>query len=158
MPQITLDDKPLIFDKSYLPCIITWAEKSWASYFSICLIANLILQWSKVIFFTAFPMAKEELYKQIWTDKTYEINTESDIADIPDDASIIIQSGNIALLQKTIQNSKKIWDYILFIKNNEEYDGDILKLIKKNHIEILIIIINKWVQSRHLKKKNKTVD
>lgn len=143
MPQITLNNESFIFDESYLPCIITWAEKSWASYFSICLVANLIQQWSKVIFFTAFPMAKEELYKQIWTDKTFEINSDSDLSKIPNDKSIIIQSWNLNLRKKTIQNIENNSDYIIFVKNIEEYDTDIWQLIWENSKIILSWDIDK---------------
>lgn len=130
--KITLDNKPFNFTDSFLPCLITWANKSWASFFSICLISNLIQQWSKVIFFTAFPMAKEELLNQIWNDKFYEINKKTHLNNIPNDKSIIIQSWNQSIFQQTILNIKNLNEYVIFIKNIEEYDKSILDWIQKN--------------------------
>jgi hypothetical protein len=92
--KITLDNKDFQFDESFLPCLVTGACKSGASYFSVSLVGNLIEQGSKVIFFTAFLMAKEELFKQIGANKTFEVTNEEEINDIPQDKSIIIQSGN----------------------------------------------------------------
>lgn len=135
--KITLDNKPFNFRDSFLSCLITWADKSWASFFSICLISNLIQQWSKAIYFTAFPMAKEELLNQIWKEKLYEINKESDIKAIPKDKSIIVQSWNQKLFQETIQNTKNLNEYIIFIKNIEEYDESILDWIPENQKIIL---------------------
>lgn len=135
--KITLDNKPFKFTESFLPCLITWADKSWASFFSICLISNLIQQWSETIFFTAFPMAKEELLNQIWNEKLYEINKKSDIRTIPNDKSIIIQSWNERLFQQTIENIKNLNEYIIFIKNIEEYDESILEWIPENQKIIL---------------------
>lgn len=135
--KITLDNKPFKFTESFLPCLITWADKSWASFFSICLVSNLIQDWNKVIFFTAFPMAKEELLSQIWKEKTYEINKESDIKTIPNDKSIIIQSWNQKVFQQTVQNIKNLSEYIVFIKNIEEYYESILDWIPENQKIVL---------------------
>jgi hypothetical protein len=132
MQNITLDHQPFTFNDWFLPCLISWAEKSWASFFSICLVANLIHQWAKIIYFTAFPMAKEELFHQSGKDKLYEIGNETDITHIPNDKSLVIQSGNKTLFQQTIQNLNHLNDYVIFIKNIEEYDETLLKDIPKN--------------------------
>lgn len=135
--KITLDNKPFKFTKSFLPCLVTWAEKSWASFFSICLISNLIQQWFKAIYFTAFPMAKDELLNQIWKENFYEIDKKSDLNNIPNDKSIIIKSWNQKLFQQTIWNIKNLNEYIIFIKNIEEYDESILEWIQKKQKVIL---------------------
>jgi len=137
MNQITLNDKQFQFNETFLPCLVTGADKSWASYLSVCLISNLIQQGTKIIFFTAFPMAKEELLNQIWDDKTFEVTDNSDIENIPDNKSIIIQSGNKDLWQKVIQNIINIQDYVIFVKNIEEYDRSIPETIGENQNIIL---------------------
>lgn len=156
--KITLDNKPFNLTDSFLPCIITWADKSWASFFSICLISNLIQQWFKTIFFTAFPMAKEKLLKQIWNEKFYEINKKSDLNNLPSDKSIIVKSWNQKLFLQTIQNIKNLDEYIIFIKNIEEYDESVLDWIPESQKIILSwnldncrfedIIINKKLESK----------
>lgn len=129
--KITLNDQAFTFKESFLPCLISWARKSWASYFSVSLIGNLIEQGAKVIFFTAFPMAKEELLHQIGNNKTFEVINQSDIQNIPQDKSIIIESWNKDLWGKTIEKLGNE-DYILFVKNIEEYDKSILDILQAN--------------------------
>lgn len=128
----TLNTNQFEFNQAYLPCLIHWVEKSGTSYFSVSLIENLILQNSKVIFFTAFSMAKEQLIDNIWLDKLFKINIEADITKIPNNKSIIIQSGNLDLLEKVIQKNDNLQDYIIFIKNIEEYNNTVIKQIKNN--------------------------
>ncbi len=135
--KITLDNNSFHFNDSSLPCLITWADKSWASFFSICLVSNLIQQWNKIVFFTAFPMAKEELINQIWNKKLYEINKKSDLENIPNDKSLITKSWDKKLFQQTIWNIKNLNEYIIFIKNIEEYDESILDWIPENQKIIL---------------------
>ena len=105
--------------------------------FSVTMVANLINQWSKVIFFTAFPMAKQELLAQIWTDKTFDITQKTDSENIPQDKSIIIQSWNKQLREQTIKNIKNLENYIIFVKNIEQYDNSILDIIWINNKIIL---------------------
>jgi len=135
--QIILDNKLFQFKESFLPCLVIWACKSWASYFSVTLVANLINQWYKIIFFTAFPMAKEELLNQIWSNKTFDITKITDFKYIPQDKSIIIQSWNKQLREKVIKNIKDLENYIIFVKNIEEYDNSILDIIWINNKIIL---------------------
>ena len=90
--SIVLDQRNFEFHKSFFPCLIIGANKSGASYFSISLIANLISEGFKVIFFTAFPMAKEELLNQIGTKALYEVKNEADIQMMPRDKTIIVKS------------------------------------------------------------------
>lgn len=151
--QITIDDKELLFDETFLPCLVTGAHKSWASYFSVSLIANLIQQWSKVIFFTAFPMAKEELLHQIGNNKTFEVRNESDIKNIPQDKSILIESGNKELWEKVIQNIGNLEEYIVFVKNIEEYDKLILEIIWDKEKIILSGTIDSCSFKENISKK-----
>ncbi len=135
--HISLNNKEFQFTESFLPCLVIGADGSGASYFSISLIAKLIQQGSKVIFFTAFPMAKEELLYQIGDKQLFDITTTSDIKHAPHDKSIIIQSGNQVLWQTVIQGLPHIEEYIIFVKNIEEYDVSLLEVIDQ-HQKLLL--------------------
>ncbi len=76
--KITIDNQEFICDRSLLPCFINGHEKSWASYFSINLISELIQRKNKIIFFTAFPAGREELIKQIWSNSIFDIDENID--------------------------------------------------------------------------------
>lgn len=134
---ITLDNKNFEFNESFLPCIVTGACKSGASYFSVSLIANLIKNGSKIIFFTAFPMAKEELFNQIGDSQTFEVTGKSDINKIPQDKTIVVKSGDKELWEEVIRNIKNLEEYIIFVKNIEEYDNSILDILGKKEKVLL---------------------
>ena len=130
--RLTLDNKDFQFNESLLPCLVTGARKSGASYFSVSLIGQLITQGIKVIFFTAFPMAKEELIHQVWKDKIFEITSKEQIREIPENKSIIIQSGNKSLWENVIKQVHNIAEYVIFVKNIEYYDKSIMEVISTN--------------------------
>ncbi len=135
--KITLNNKTFKFNEKFLPYLVVWVQKSWASYFSISLVANLINQGCKIIFFTAFLMAKQELLTKIWKEKTFNITKKDDLKNIPQNQSIIIQSWNKEELKQVIKNIKNLEDYIIFVKNIEEYDDSILEIIGTNKKIIL---------------------
>ncbi len=130
--KVTLDNEEFNFNESLLPCLITGAAGSGVSYFSITMVGNLIQQGKKMIFFTAFPVAREELYAQIGRDSTFEIKSELDIGSIPEGKSIVVKSGNIHLWQQVIESIKNIDEYIIFVKNIEEYNETVLRVVGDN--------------------------
>jgi hypothetical protein len=152
--EITLDHNDFKFNESFLPCLVTGVCKSGASYFSIILISNLIKQGSKVIFFTARPMAKKELLHQIGSDQTFEITNENQIQNIPHDKSIIIQSGNKNLWDKVVNSIHDINKYVIFVKNIEEYDKSIMEAISTNTKILLSGTIEKCNFKKKLAKRN----
>ncbi|MCX6757520.1 MAG: hypothetical protein NTZ44_01390 [Candidatus Nomurabacteria bacterium] len=151
--KITLDNKDLEFNESFLPCLVIGADKSGASYFSVTLAGKLIQQGSKVIYFTAFPMAKEELLNQIGNERTFDVLNEIDIANIPEDKSIIVQSGNKDLWTKVIQGIKNINEYIIFVKNIEEYDNSIFEIIGENKKILLSGDLDNCIYKENLVQK-----
>lgn len=129
--SITLNNQDFEFNESLLPCLVTGAYKSGASYFSVSLVANLIKHGTKLIFFTAFPMAKEELFNQINIWEIFEVTSKSDINKLPKDKTIIVKSGDTEIWKEVIKSIKSIQEYIIFVKNIEEYDNSILDVISK---------------------------
>jgi len=152
--KITLDNIEFKFKINYFPCLIMGICKSGASYFSVSLVADLIKSWNKLIFFTAFPMAKEELKNQIWTSDIYEVNSIKDIEQLAKDKTIVVQSWNIMLWKEIINKIWKIEDYIVFIKNIEEYDDSIFEVIKNLNYVILSWDIDKCIFRSELINKS----
>jgi len=72
-------------------------------------------------------MAKEELLQQIGISKIFEVKKESDIKNTSTNKSILIESGNKKLREATLKKIKKPKEYVIFIKNIEEYDMSLLE-------------------------------
>ena len=151
---LTLDNEEFAFNESLLPCLVMGAQKSGASYLSICLISNLIQTGSKVIFFTAFSMAKEELLKQINQSDIFEVTNENDIKNAPPDKSILVQSGNKDLWQKVLSVVNKLNDYVVFVKNIEEYDRSIIDSLGDNRKILLSGVVGDCVFRKELVKRD----
>lgn len=106
-----------------LPCLITYAEKSGGSHFSIVMLANLFLSGSKVLLFTAFPMAKDNFIGQIKgggqsvsiVTNENEINNDSQV--------IIVESGNQELFLKVIEKLDDIDNRVVLVKNIERFNS-----------------------------------
>jgi hypothetical protein len=121
MPHgITLDHHPFQIDESYLPCLINGVDGSGASNFSISLAAELIQNKSKLIFFSAYKMAREKLLTFVEQDYLYEVYSPEDAKSIPSEKSLIIKSGDLNLLSEVL-NSKNVEQHVFFIKNIEKY-------------------------------------
>jgi hypothetical protein len=150
--KITIDNQEFICNKSLLPCFINGHEKSWASYFSINLISELIQHKNKIIFFTAFPAAREELVKQIWNNSIFDIDENTNIGNIPTDKSLIIKSGDVLLLKTILEEITHINKYIIFIKNLERYDQHILEITKGMNN-----IVFSWDYDQCISKHNITI-
>lgn len=122
VPSLFLDSELFQPNSALLPCLIHWAHKSWASFFSICFVASLIESGKKCIFYTAFPMAKEAILSMIPADCFVHITDETDLTQIPSDKSLLLESGNQTLLKKVIRSLEQLDEYIVFIKNVEELE------------------------------------
>lgn len=90
-------------NKEDLPVLIHGKEKHGASYFSIKLVAGFVKQGNSLIFWSAYPMAKQEFRKEL------NNNVPSNI--------IIIENENPAELNKIL--SEIDIGQTLFVKNFE---------------------------------------
>ncbi|MFA7253471.1 MAG: hypothetical protein WC107_02865 [Patescibacteria group bacterium] len=139
MKKILLQEKEINFSVEDLPMIIHGKEGSGASFFSIVTAANLFLNGNKILFFTAYPMAKEKIINQLQgtgeENNYYYIENVQDIEKAKDYRLIIIKSGDQQLFSSVLDifsNDEKI----IFIKNIDEILSSELfaKLDSKNLI------------------------
>ncbi len=118
------------FTKNDLPILIHGKEHSGASLLSITLVVGLHEKGSKLLIFTAYPMAKEEFIKQVENpEKVFYLENEKDFEQALKFQTIIIQSGNINLFIKVISNYSSVKDRIIFIKNIETINTPIFELV-----------------------------
>lgn len=135
--RILLNNNEFHINRSDLPCLITYREKSGGSQLSISLIADMFLRGEKILFITAFPPGKENFLAQIKgsEEKTSYI-TSIDQLDASVQA-IILESGNGKLLLGAINTLPDIDNRIIFIKNIETFENDVFKTILGNKKMIL---------------------
>jgi hypothetical protein len=125
LDQIILNNKAYQTNKDDLPCLITYTEKTGGSHFSVSMVADLFLQGQKILFLTAYPMAKDNFLKQI---QGYEKNTSyiSDPKQLnPNTQAIILESGNEDLFLEAIKILPDIKERIILIKNIEVFSQTI---------------------------------
>ncbi|MFA6185582.1 MAG: hypothetical protein WC720_05585 [Candidatus Shapirobacteria bacterium] len=158
--NIILNNQKYDFSESDLPIMVHGKENSGASFFSIALIANLFLSGHKILFFTAFPMAKESFSKIIGEKKSEVgfIENNSDFDQVAHKQAIIVKSGDMELFKKMVNKLDDIKERIIFIKNIEEYDESIFELVKEK-IKIVIsgdidkcCFLNKFEQKEFITK------
>lgn len=126
MNKILLNNNEFHFSKQDLPCLVHYTHGTGGSYFSVTIIADLFLSGNKVLFLTAYPMAKDNFLQQISghednvliTTKKEHLNT--------DKQAILIESGNENLFLEALNNLQDINERIIFIKNFEGFDDKII--------------------------------
>jgi len=127
MPNtILLNNKIYHFKEDELPCLITYKEKTGGSQFTVSMIADLFLQGSKILFFTAYPMAKENFLEQINGSESktaYITNVEQLNTNIQ---AIILESGNEKLFLEAVKELPDITERVILVKNIEAFNQDVL--------------------------------
>ncbi len=130
--KILIDNKKFIPKIGLLPCAIHGAPRVGASLFSVVFCAKLIEQNHKLIFISAYPMARPELLKRLGRKKFIIINRAEDIKKI-NQQSVIIYSGiNSQIVKKIIQQAKINSRSVICLKNLEEYSPAVLKSLAQH--------------------------
>jgi hypothetical protein len=122
MNNILLDDKRIDFSLNDLPLLISGAAKTGSSFFTICLLINLLKDGHKVILFSAHPAAKEEFRNQAGPDLANALIIESESEDdfieiiktIPDLSERVILIKNIDSYSQKLFNTLKDLKLVIF--------------------------------------------
>lgn len=119
--------KPTIED---LPCLITYANKTWWSQFSMTMLAHLCIWGEKAIVLTAYPMAQENFEWQVeWENiSIWHITDDEEIEFSKDQQVIFIESGNSDLFIATLEQLEDIDERIIFIKNFEIFEKEVINI------------------------------
>lgn len=113
-----------------LPCLITYGEGMGGSHLSVTLVANLFLQGSKILFLTAYPMAKENFLQQVGPDhsKIAFVNSLSELQEAKNTQAIILESGNEALFLEIANSLPDLHERIILIKNIEVFSEKVFEV------------------------------
>jgi len=127
MNKIILNNELYQVKEKDLPFLIIYGEKSGGSHFTITLVVDLFLSGSKILFFTAFSMAKDNFLEQIGSDhsKVAFINSVEDIKNYKDNQVLILESGNENLFIEAISILQDLNERVVLVKNIEAFSRDI---------------------------------
>lgn len=113
--NILINDEKVDFSLNDLPILVSGAEKTGSSFFTVCLLANLLKSGHKVILFSAHPAAKEEFKNQVGNDLGN---------------ALIVNSEKEEDFIETIKNTPNISERIVLIKNIDQYSKKIFEAAK----------------------------
>jgi hypothetical protein len=151
---ILLNNQAHYFSKADLPCLVHYLPKAGGSLYSVTLIINMFLSSSKILFLTAFPMAKDNFFNQL---KGQESNisyiTEEDQLDHNSQA-IIIESGNEKLFLSALKKLRDISERIIFVKNIEQFGQEFFRMVLNFEKIILSGNLNKCISKNQISNKN----
>lgn len=121
-------DKGHHFSEANLPTLIHYKAKEWGSHYSMDLIANLVLQWSKALIVTWYSAAKEKFHDDttILSEQIVIVNNLQDLQKYKDTQVIIIHDADEKLCLEAIMTLPDIKDRIIFIKNMDLFHKQLL--------------------------------
>ncbi|MFA5069826.1 MAG: hypothetical protein WC528_00940 [Patescibacteria group bacterium] len=150
--NIILNDKIYNLIDNDLPCLVVYSEKAGGSHFTVTMITDLFLQGKKILFLTAYPMAKDNFLEQIkdFFGKTIYITDKKQLDDTP---GIIIESGNEELFLEALKLLPDIKERIILIKNMEVFSQTVFDACLDFPNLILSGDIDKCVAKEQIIKK-----
>ena len=113
--NILVNNQKANFSNDDFPMLISGAEKTGTSFFSLCLLADLLNSGRKVLFFSAYPAAKEAFREQI-------VNNQEN--------ALIIETGEEQVFIDTIKEVTDLSERIILIKNIDNYSEKIFNAVK----------------------------
>lgn len=137
--NILINNKKVDFSLNDLPILISGAEKTGSSLFTVCLLANLLKSGHKVILFSTYPAAKEEFKNQAGNDLG---------------SALIIDSKKEEDFIEIIKNIADISERIILIKNIDQYSKKIFEAVKDLKFIIFSGDLDKCQFADDLIKKN----
>jgi hypothetical protein len=154
--KILLNSELYNFSEQDLPCLVTYAPKTGGSHFTITMVVDLFLQGSKVLFLTAYPMAKENFLEQIGEDhsKIVFLNSIDDLEKAKDFQVIILESGNENLFLEVVKVLPDLKDRVVLIKNMEVFSEKVFDICTNLEKVILSGDIDTTFDKERISKKD----
>ncbi len=153
--KILLNKQKINFREDDLPCLITYAEKTGGSHFSITMVVDLFLQGSKILFLTAYPMAKDNFLEQVGNDhsKIAFITSVEELEKAKDTQVIILESGNETLFNEVTKILPDLQERVILIKNMEVFSKAIFDVCLEKEKIILSGNIDTCIDKEQISKK-----
>ena len=134
LDKLLLNWQPYKITENNLPAFITYGKNMGGSHLSIVLIADLFLQGSKILFLSAYPMARDNFLNQVGENnsKIKFVDSTEELEEAITAQAIIIGSGNATLFLKAIEILPDLKERVVFIKNIEIFDTQVFEACFKS--------------------------
>ena len=157
MSNMLLNQTPFHLKKSALPCLIHGVEGSGSSFFTVESTRDMFMQGYKLIFFSAYPMAKEQFLEitQTFIERIGKVYSLEDVDQ--NKQALLIMENNSVLFSNVVRMLTDINERIIVIKNIETIDTFVLEIALNFENIILSGNIDKNViKEKILQKEFKT--
>lgn len=127
--KLFLNDQEFHLGETQLPCLIDYREKEGGSNFTVALVADIFLRGSKILFFTAYHMAKDNFMERVHghEPKILLVETADQLVGAEQYQTIIIKSGDTGLCLEALQILKDIADRVILVKNYNILDDSVTR-------------------------------
>ena len=142
MNTILLNGNEYHFSEDSLPILIHGKEHVGASQFTVSLLADLYRQGSKILFFTGYPMAKDEFIKQV--------------GESIDNKVIFVNGTESASFLEKVNELEDIDERVILIKNIDLFEQEIFDAVSNKNKVIISGDIEKVPYKTHLLEKEYT--
>ncbi len=153
--RLILNNEPYVLSENDLPCLVTYGEHMGGSHLSIVLIASLFLSGSKILFLTAYPMARENFLEQIGqTSNVAFVDSISDLEKAFGAQAIILKSGDELLFLEAVKVIPDLNERVVLVKNMEVFSEAVLDISLTFEKVILSGNIDACIAKEKIAKKN----
>lgn len=145
MNKIILNKEEYKVTEQDLPYLVIYGEQSGGSYFTVSLITELFRSGSKILFFTTFPMAKDNFLEQVGPNNTKIsfVNSIEELESHKDSDAIILNNGDENLFIEVLKTLGDLNERVVLVKNIEAFTADVFtaclsleKIILSGHIDM----------------------
>ena len=146
---ILLNNEAYHIGEDGLPCLIHYAPRTGGSHFSVAMVADLFLRGSKILFLTAYPMAKDNFLQQIKGEelKTAFVTDERQLNS--ETQAIILESGNEKLFLQAVEKLDDLSERVVLVKNMEVFSDAVFD----SCLKLQKIILSGNLDACSMKKK-----
>jgi hypothetical protein len=147
MNKILLNNEDYKVTEQDLPYLVIYGDKSGGSHFTVTLMADLFRSGSKILFFTAFPMAKDNFLEQVGgsNSKIAFVNSAEELESYKDSEAIILNSGDEDLFVEALKSLSGINERVVLVKNIEAFSAKVFdsclnleKVVLSGHIDACV--------------------
>jgi hypothetical protein len=126
--EILLNKKIFHLNESGLPCLVHYKERMGGSHFTVAMVADMFLRGAKILFFTAYVMAKDDFLAQT-AGREADIFFAESAEQLPGAEkyqAVILRSGDSDLFKEALKSLPDLSERVILVKNFERFDREVI--------------------------------